>query len=294
MFIIFVLLLCCCWDVARAIYQKGCEEESKNKLTDVTLLILVFKNPKTLEHTLDSYLEKCLFDVTYEANVFFQEIDAIQLDSVNKYPVNVLGTKQNSYIASGMRILFASVQTEYALFLEKDFSIEIPRVEVLPQMLLAYHTLQSENANIYHMRSRTKAGEPNWAAHMQGKEEELVAANHSHTCCFATWISNVTERFPNAFKKCNTTVNGQHSICISSKLCNWTNNPFMVSMHFYHKVLDPLLHHLQYKFKSTSHMTPLEREMNLVEPYLTPIWRTLNFTVGFHDGLFTHFEIDGR
>lgn len=259
----------------------------------ISVLLLAWNNPLSLNHTMHSIDSSGLFEMTSEFIICFNEINDRKVRSVSKYPVHIIGSTYNLVIVRAMQMLFAAAQFPYALFVEKDFGISIERSLVYPELKIAYDTVSTSSVDVYHLRSMEMPGEPRYARKSySGREDKLIADNSLYVCTFAQWINNATEQWPHIFKQC-----GPHKVvCVSSNNCNWTNNPFMLSLKFWTENMLPAIqdmfkHHKHGRLETRVHGSP-----HLLEPWMDKqhyVWKDRNYTVGKGKGIFTHFEIDG-
>jgi hypothetical protein len=262
-----------------------------------------------LQHTLISLQEHKIFDMVEETILFFNEINEDKIGNVSHYPIRVIGARHNLIVARPMMTLFENCASTYCLFLEKDFSIELPLASKHPQLELsrAVHILESSRADLYQLRSLSNGGYPNYAKmHFTGIEDELVRENHTHLCTFTTWINNTVERWPNIFTYCDTGPPiDTDTVCVLSDHCNWTNNPFLITKTLWFSHFQHSLHKMLSKYHITttggndtlSNITKETIAQHLVEPWFTEHpheWANMHYKVASGQGLFTHYEIDGR
>jgi len=71
------------------------------KKLDLSIGILAWKNIKTLEKTLDTFLDNGLFDIVEDITIFFQEISKEDIALAKKYNIKYIGNPKNIGIANG-------------------------------------------------------------------------------------------------------------------------------------------------------------------------------------------------
>lgn len=282
--IVIVLLVLC----------HGCVSGVTVEKLPISVLLLAWNNPLSLNYTLHSFNQSGLFDMTSEFIICFNEINDAKVNAVKNYPVHIIGSAYNVFIARAMQMLFATAQYPYALFVEKDFSIHISHSLVYPELKIAYDTVASQAVDMYQLRSRSLPGNPRYAKHnFYGKEDKLVAENSTYICTFSSWLNNTEERWPHIFKRC-----GEHKVlCVDSYHCNWSNNPFLMSVKFWTEKIQPAI---QEMFKDNKYVRINEGHYHtsphLLEPWMNKqpsLWKDKHYLVAKGEGIFTHFEIDG-
>ena len=264
-----------------------------NDKLPISVLMLAWYNSLSLNHTLTTFNNTGLFKMTSECVIFFNEINDRKAASVKEYPVHIIGSVYNVYIARSMQMLFSAAQYPYALFVEKDFSINIERSLVFSELQIAYDSIRDRDVDVYHLRSIEFPGNPQHAKSLfGGKEDHAVAANSLYVCTFSSWINNTAERWPHIFKHC-----GKHQVlCVKSAHCNWTNNPFMISVKFWIMNMMPAIQEMFKDHRYAPHQQHMHRSPHLIEPWINKephLWKNRNYTIGRGRGIFTHYEIDG-
>lgn len=97
-------------------------------MQNVSLAILTWKAPKTLQHTLQN-LEPIL-DLFDERIVVCQESDPDEVELAREYGFEVVALETNVGIQNGMKAAFEACANELVLFLENDLVLKADRDEV--------------------------------------------------------------------------------------------------------------------------------------------------------------------
>jgi hypothetical protein len=262
----------------------------------ISVLVLAWKSPVTLDYSLSTYNSSSLFHFVSEVIIFFQEINEKKIKSVQEYgyPIKVIGSENNTFISGGLQKLVEAATYPYILFLELDFYIDerfYGKNEVYNEMLNAYRILESNLSDIYFMRSRTNAGKPNYAeGSFRGNEMKHISDNGTHVCTYHFWIKNPVEEFPTLFSYCDN--NRTRSFCISSRYCSWTNNPYIIKKDFFLKNLSPALDSIR-QFTKNSTNSKQYKEYNLVENWFLDYksyWIEKDYVCAMGEGLFSHLH----
>jgi len=116
----------------------------------ISLSILTWKAPKTLEHTLQN-LEP-LLDLFDEKIIVCQESDPAEIALAEKYGFKPVVLKTNVGIQYGMKKAFESCSNEQVLFMENDLVLKLPRDEVVRTLEAISNALGDGSAEFAKLR----------------------------------------------------------------------------------------------------------------------------------------------
>lgn len=228
----------------------------------LTIGILSWGAHKTLNNTLNSYLNAGLLDHATQVFIFFQEISVKDQDVAHKFNLKFFGSETNLGIAGGYREMLKYAKQPNYLFLENDWQIhKDPNTSVYDSLHDAVEILTNHKANVVKLRSRVCPGEPLWTAKFKGKE--LSRPEHLLSCLH--WTADPAKSFPKYIQKI-----APSWYSASAQFANWTNNPHMIQTSWAKKVLLPRLG---------------QRDIELD---LQKWWQKSNHIVAQGEGLFTH------
>lgn len=230
----------------------------------MTIGILSWHSPKTLENTLESYKRYDLPIYDAQRVIYFQNIGTADRTLARKYGYEAIGSEENVGIAEGYRRLVAYATGELFLFLENDWEL-IKR----PAAMLAdaRYLISSNQADVVKLRDRWNPGNPLWSK--QFENHEWDSPQHLLDCIH--W--NMTP--DTSFKEISRVeVYDRSWYTTTSKNANWSNNPHMAKTQW---LKDNILPHLG----------NFDIEKNIQE-----WWQQQEFRVAQGDGLFMHNRID--
>lgn len=233
----------------------------------LTIGILSWKDPKTLEKTLRSYKKNGLLEYADEKLVFFNEISHQDRDIAQRYGFKILGSKKNLGIAKGFLSLIQAASSDCILLLEDDWLLieDIDGVQIqldeIKQLLLA------EKVHCVRLRHRKKPGKPLYSQWLKGQEHK----GFTHLLNCIHWHKFPEKIFPQYITKMDT---NSPLYLTSSKYGNYTNNPCIYALEWYKRTVVPI-------------MEEIMNNSNL-EDVLTDWWSKQYFKVVQGRGLFMH------
>ena len=245
----------------------------------ISVGILSYFAPKTLDHTLKSYRDSGFLDIIDDLFVVIQISDRQKEEEAvcKTYNIKYILLPDNGNIASGFKIIYDNAKHEILLFLENDFIIE-NKEEVSDFLKNAVYFLKEDFCDVVRCRSRNNSGVPNYAKDsFIGKSSEDIK-NSIHLSEIFYIDTNPEKTYPDKIKKIDPTIGDKPWYITSSRYCNYTNNPCMYKRQF---IKDEILPHLVYGEN--------------IEDRITTIWSSKNYRCVFGPGLFTHDrKYDGK
>jgi hypothetical protein len=235
--------------------------------------ILSYFSPKTLEHTLQSYKEAGLFDLTDDIFAVLQMSNRQNQEKLvcDSFNIRSICLPDNGKMASGFKAIYENARYDYILFLENDFIIKESSVNTVNFFKNCMYFLKDMNVDIVRGRSRTMAGEPNYArdAYKNYDPSSLINLKHLSECI--AWIEDPELLFPSKISRIIPICGNDKWYKSTSASCCYTNNPYMCSKVFFEKAVLPYIKH-----------------GCTIEDLLTNIWSESGYICVFGPGLFTH------
>lgn len=277
----------------------------------VSLGVLSWKSPKTLEKTLISYKEQNLFSLFDENIVYFNQISDDDRELATKFSLKYEGSDDNLGFLGGMENLAKSMKSEYLLMLQNDCPIVEDFEEAKQQITKAIDLLDNGKIDIMRLRHRFKIGEgfndvKNYLKYYPAREidENFIVEDHpiskkdfkdsfrkvflrffrfikkKHIIGRSIYIEKSPELlFPKYIKKYDDI------FVVDSKVINFTEQSFLIKKDFLMYLIKYIKEH------------PKNRTLNgfqVPEIILNSHWwRSQHFKIGVGKGLFTHNRFDG-
>lgn len=243
-------------------------------MIDLTLGILTYNAPNTLERTLKGYFDKKLNSYIKE---FLLYINPSRFSEQNVELAKNFGIKyhladQNKWIGPAFKWIAESTESETILFLEDDFFLIEENEEKIFKILdTAVSFLKKEETDVVRLRSRRNAGNPLYSSWFAGQEHQCM----THLAECVHWRDNPDLDFPGYCQKISEDPVWYR---FSSKNANFTNNPCIYRKEFYKTHIMPT-----YCLDNTD-----------IETAATNWWSAQDFKVIAGDGLFCHDRLDGK
>ena len=226
--------------------------------------ILTYNKPKTLETTLETYKIHGLLDMCDEKIILLQGNNNEERNIANKYNLKIYHTDSNIGIGEGNNFLIDKLTSEYFIILQNDFNlIENPLTEIKKGIDL----LKEDKIHCYRLRHLLNPGQPCYCAYRI--PNETIGETHSSGVLFYNFIQNPEIRYPHIFEKYDSIY------IISSKYCNYTENPCLYNRQWYLNTIYPFN-----KIEGT------EAENNVQN-----FWQNKDFKIGIGPGLFSHNDM---
>lgn len=234
--------------------------------------ILTYYAPKTLEHTLQTYRKNGLLDQSDDVFVVIQfSSRQDQEKSVcDSFGVRAVCLPDNGKMAWGFKQIYEHAKHDIILFLENDFIIDTSVEDTTTFFNNCTHFLK-EGVDIVRGRSRAHPGDPNYAyIHLRHIPPEQFV-NNTHLSESIYWLEDPEQTYPSKISRVTPACGTDKWYSTSSRHCNYTNNPYICSKEFFKKAILPFI-----EFGKD-----LEKE-------LTKHWANNQYTCVFGPGLFTH------
>ena len=130
------------------------------KRMDITLGILCWKSPKTIENTLESYKKNGLLSLV-EPLIYFQELTPENKQLAKRYGIkSVLGGPTNTGIMGGMIEMIQAAKTKYFIFAECDFELVNSRQITKTVLTDAIKLIEKNDVQVVRLRDKKRPGEP--------------------------------------------------------------------------------------------------------------------------------------
>lgn len=243
---------------------------------NLSIGILTHNAPNTLHHTLQSYQNNGLLDLTDDILVWIQQSNnAVNEKNVcNSFNIKSNISDVNGRHGTGFKGLVDNAKYEHIILLENDFLLVEARNKTQQILESAMDLISNKDIDCVKLRSRHNPGDPNWGITIRGRELQPEFGSISHLSESIYWDNNPEITYSHYIQKLQDTPLWYTS---SSRYCNFTNNPCMYSKDFYK-------YHI-YQF-CTYNVD--------VETMATPWWFTQDFKCAFGEGLFKHARLDGK
>ena len=184
---------------------------------NISLGILSWKAHKTLENTLSSY--KPLLSFIKDPKIYFQEITQQDIDIVNNYNINIIGSSNNTGIIGGFKSLVENATGDYFIFAENDFELVHDIDETLKILQDTIKLLDSYDVDVVKLRDRINYGEPLYTKLINHPDMGFpykLESLHS--------FENPEEVFPGVFEIINLVYKWYKCSNVHQK---WSNNIFI-------------------------------------------------------------------
>ncbi len=275
----------------------------------VSVGILSYKAPRTIEATLKAYAQHNFLDLFAETKLFFQCVCDEDIQTAKKYNLDWCGRPDNVGIQNGMRWVVENLNSEYILYLENDCPLVVDAATAKFEINRAVNGLASGQIDVMRLRSRFTPGEqfadvrkyttvhtPSEIDERFVQTDEVQISQRRKSSRFlkrlfypsygirmmgrSLYIEKNPERlFPKYIWKAE---DGMY--IVDSKVINWTNQSILTTKKFFLQMLDYADRH------------PRSRTVNGFQDMEKPLncrwWRGQHFKIGVSGGLFTHKRLD--
>jgi hypothetical protein len=243
-------------------------------MLDLTLGILTYNAPKTLEKNLNRLFEKKVNCNLNEILLYINpsKFSEHNIEQAEKFNIKYKLASENKWIAPAFKWIVENSQSNTVLLLEDDFFlIEDDNEKIFNILNTSVSFLKENKTDVVRLRSRKNAGNPLYSSWFAGQEEKCM----SHLAECVHWRDNPDLDFP---KHCQKISENPVWYKFSSKNANFTNNPCIYRKNFYEEYIIP-----NYCLDFTD-----------IETAATPWWSSQEFNVIAGDGLFCHDRLDGK
>jgi len=253
-------------------------ETITNKL-DISLGILSYNAPETLDQTLMTYKNSGIFDISNDVFAILQKSDKQdeEVKVCKKYNIRFINMPDNGKMSSGFKAIYENAKNEIIVFLENDFVNYSTKQESLDFFNNSIYFIKEKNIDLIRARSRKNAGEPNHGIRIFSHIPKSEFVNHRSLSECIYWIDNPELVYPEKIQRSVPLIGSDKWYFSSSKSCMLTNNAFITSKTFFKEAVLP-------------HLSGSEN----IEDSFTPIWAQQDYKCVFGPGLFTHKRLDGH
>lgn len=203
--------------------------------------ILTYNAPDTLEHTLATYASSGLLEYTDDVFAVIQHSPRQPEEEAvcTRYNIRHVSMPDNGRMGSGFKAIYEHAKHEYILFLENDFANYASRDATRDYLDTALDLLVNHGVDSVRGRSRTNPGDPNYS--MQYYRDifqhldrtEMISRYYFYLSESMYWLDPVRE-YPEYF----TEVKPGYMFA-SSQHCQYTNNPYVCSKAFFKRAILP-------------------------------------------------------
>ncbi len=271
--IIFLILI-----IYYFLYKQNIDNYEENKIS-ISLGILSYNAPETLDQTLMTYKNSGIFDISNDVFAILQKSDKQdeEVKVCKKYNIRYIKMPDNGKMASGFKAIYENANNEIIVFLENDFVNYSTKQESIDFFNNSIYFIKEQNMDLIRARNRQNAGEPNFGIELFSKIPQDEFENHTHLSECIYWIEHTELIYPRKIQKIKPFIGNDDWYTSSSKSCNWTNNAFITSKTFFKEAVLPFL-----------------SGSENIEDSFTPIWAQQDYKCVFGPGLFTHKRLDGH
>ena len=235
--------------------------------------ILSYYAPKTLQNTLSTYKKAGLFELTDDLFVVLQMSNrqAAEKEVCDSFGVRSVCLPDNGKMAWGFKAIYENARHDHILFLENDFIISESPVQTTNFIKNALYFINSCGADVVRGRSRKNPGEPNYAYQYLRQIPVTNFVNNTHLSECIFWVDHPEQIYPSRIGKVDPKEGSELWYTTTSRYCNYTNNPYVCTKDFFKKAVLPYI-----EFGKT------------LETELTAAWASNEYKCVFGPGLFTH------
>ncbi len=232
--------------------------------------ILSWRSPLTLNNSLSSYQKNGLFECADEILIFFNEISSKDEEIVKRYNLKYIGAPQNIGIGRALKTLVNKARGDYFLFLEEDWVLVENRDITKKRLITAMSLIEDGRADVVRLRHRFKYGYPLYQIIYKGNELKTPW----HLFESIHWIDDPENKFPQFISKLS--LNEEDWFLTSSRHACYTNNPCIYKKDFLKHIVLPF---------TFGDGAALEDDIEFW-------WREQTFKVCQGPGLFEHKRLD--
>ena len=120
----------------------------------VSVGILSYKAPKTIDATLHAYRQKNFLKLFPEVKLFFQCISDEDVEISRKYDLEYMGRPDNIGIQNGVRWVVENLKSDYILYLENDCPLITDAATAQREISRAVKYLAQGKIQVMRLRSR--------------------------------------------------------------------------------------------------------------------------------------------
>jgi hypothetical protein len=250
-----------------------------NEKINISLGLLSYNAPDTLKHTLQTYKDSGLLDISNDIFAVLQKSDKQdeEVKVCENYKIRFIKMPDNGKMASGFKAIYENANNDIVVFLENDFVNYSTKQESIDFFNNSINFIKHQNIDLVRARNRKNAGEPNFGIPMfkHIPQDEFKYNVYLSECVY--WIDDPELVYPDQISRIKPLIGNDKWYSSSSKSCGWTNNAFVTSKKFFKEAVLP-------------HLSGSEN----IEDSFVGIWSKQNYNCVYGPGLFTHFRLDGH
>ncbi len=232
----------------------------------LTIAVLSWGSPTTLQATLESYRTHGLFDYADNRLIHLQEVKRSEAAIAERYGFRPDGSSENIGIGGAFARLVAQSRDKYFLFLENDWQLIVTRDLMVRRIDSAVALLESGRVDCVRFRHREDPGEPLYSRKFEGRE--LDQTSHLLECVH--WIAHPEKTFPTYIEAIRSM--NELFYVANSSYANYTNNPCLYRTEFLREAILPVA----------------QNASLTLEPDMDRVWAAGNYRVAQGEGLFSH------
>ena len=246
---------------------------------NISLGLLSYNAPKTLNQTLQTYKDSGLLDISNDIFAILQKSDKQEeeVKICENYNIRFIKMPDNGKMASGFKAIYENAKNEIVVFLENDFVNYSTKQESIDFFNNSINFIKNQNIDLVRARNRKNAGEPNFGIPMFKHIPQDEFKNHVYLSECVYWIDDPELVYPDQISRINPLIGNDKWYSSSSKSCGWTNNAFVTSKKFFKEAV-------------LQHLSGSEN----IENSFVGIWSQQNYNCVYGPGLFTHYRLDGH
>ena len=214
----------------------------RNRRKDITLGILMWKSPKTIQNTLDSYTKNGLLQMV-KPILYVQERTSEDDALAKRYGIKgVMGGPTNTGIIGAMIELINATKTKYFIFAECDFELVNDRQTTRTILSDAIKLMEKKDVQLVRLRDKKRPGEPLGSRNFAPKDltHHVFDANFPYKIEVVMFEGDVQphKAFPGLFERIDYKTPWYKT---TSEHAPWSNNIFIAKTDFLKEKLIPLL-----------------------------------------------------
>ena len=246
---------------------------------NISLGLLSYNAPDTLNQTLQTYKDSGLLDISNDVFAILQKSDKQdeEVKVCENYNIRFIKMPDNGKMASGFKAIYENANNEIVVFLENDFVNYSTKQESINFFKNSINFIENQNIDLIRARNRKNAGEPNNGIPMFKHIPQDEFKNNVYLSECVYWIDDPEIIYPDKISRIKPLIGDDKWYFSSSKSCGWTNNAFVTSKKFFKEAVLP-------------HLSGSDN----IEDSFTGIWVQQNYNCVFGPGLFTHYRLDGH
>ena len=253
----------------------------------ITLAILTWNAPETLENTLWSYQKSGILDNVEQKLIFIQANGEKERAIDSAYGFTILSSEQNIGIQAAYQQLLAQATAEHFLFCENDWFCIENALTTITRLSTAIDLIKNHAVKCVRLRHKYQYGLPLHTLQFIG--DELKQPSHFLDCIH--WIEDPSLQYPDYATK--LTLNGENWFLAKAQNANFTNNPCLYNTDW----LRNLMRQDYSEFSSEANRKTIEhyakkKRINpkfvMLEACIQTWWSTQDFLVAQGVGLFQH------